>query len=1361
MPETKQYNPEQERLKNYAEKRERFAIYLTRFNEVMRKHGDRIKLLYDESDLLLGGERIESRSLDAVEINGEIERLQTWIRDYPEFVIEKIDGLERRKFKEAAFELACVAIGIKDPERGERVFVSFHPQKDEPEAEAMIKSDLLTKFHVPVAKGMLAGDIDEAIAYAREKDVIRDGASFFRKEDVWLRDNAISILDSDPLHALKIFERGYFGSNTHNEDKKWPKKDNDHSQFLSLVAKKLLLTDPDQALEIMLRGYDDPNDRDIRLISFLKQVTEKKIDLAIDGGDIFEAHRLIEAEDTKKSFSNRRYNTLRNRLYDRADLVAQIAVTKNDFIKARAAFDLIPTSSGRFYTACSDIFYDVKFDTAKVARKEEHLEQEWNAAVAEVLKDFPDIIASKMLDGRASRSASGNTGYARVDKARKSWSSESRLKIFLDLTELEHHSELAAEFLPEDFPSEAELGPARSVELKEKLFDAYKAGPRELLFIHAKYFQNQFAQLSASEFEKCFEGAEKFSSGNILGALAYIPRLDERRGNDLIDSMIGKGEFILFYEYSSAFAHLPISQEEALLKAVTKKPFKFALFHAHYKTKSALSKVDTKGVGEPLPKSVRHALIGSLVQDGPLQLITMSQNDKLDFSDYNFDEADVQIGYANIIETHADSLCNFHFMDLEELTSIAPDRAKIAELYIETKPRFGQMRQAQERVSWLGEYLPWGDSLKSLAKVQATAANVEHDPWKTDLEPLVVAMTERRVQVISLESAEDGAIVLDYVKEFGMINAPELFQVFVDLRRSKKKEDLGEVVQNQLRAFIGEKRYDKLDAPADLMNELRIKKRNLVTELLGDKGIPDGLETPLGREIFTSVTGATNWGRDERMEDVLAIWKQTLADVEMAKGAYVSGTEPIDITKVPEGYSERILELPKRKRSEKGKQELSSARKKILGAKALEIEMKRFIRTPLEYINGYDGGRRKFGDMAEDRFIEIEAVLLKKIESAQERASRLGDKAPKGLLDNLEKQKLQLESFQKYKEGAQDVFEGSEDQDNVYRLMESFAELGFKFEAADQYLKLLSVHHLIGFEQSVYTQVLDDVDMHFSMDALDADWSKKEGVFVPELVETYNDFLVNFLAEHYLNPNQEHHNVDHPAFSKALLWSLNRLWGLPQGKETEQMVKHPFAKAVRQLQDLERGETSTKDLMEVAMVPSQGVLRIFSGDTGDACFTSKHNALAKGEYPDLHAYTFVTGRDTPYERFAGSVLFVEATEVEGKESVLIVRASNPRENLIQAVDEEELIRGILEEAISVAKRRDIENVVVPLDPASASCSNRPAVARFYAKHFLNNKKVSLKKTPETEFNGYDNWNSSGNYPSVEIWTKEKGRVGEW
>ena len=110
---------------------------------------------------------------------------------------------------------------------------------------------------------------------------------------------------------------------------------------------------------------------------------------------------------------------------------------------------------------------------------------------------------------------------------------------------------------------------------------------------------------------------------------------------------------------------------------------------------------------------------------------------------------------------------------------------------------------------------------------------------------------------------------------------------------------------------------------------------------------------------------------------------------------------------------------------------------------------------------------------------------------------------------------------------------------------------------------------------------------------------------------------------------------------------------------------------------------------------------------------------------------------------------IETTTPED-ESVLMVRANNPRENLIQKVDADILIAKTLDEMKALAERRSIQHVVVPRDQASASCSNRRQVAEFYAKNYGRSQIVGLTNEPETNFNGYPNWNPQGSNRTVKI-----------
>jgi len=89
------------------------------------------------------------------------------------------------------------------------------------------------------------------------------------------------------------------------------------------------------------------------------------------------------------------------------------------------------------------------------------------------------------------------------------------------------------------------------------------------------------------------------------------------------------------------------------------------------------------------------------------------------------------------------------------------------------------------------------------------------------------------------------------------------------------------------------------------------------------------------------------------------------------------------------------------------------------------------------------------------------------------------------------------------------------------------------------------------------------------------------------------------------------------------------------------------------------------------------------------------------------------------------------------------------------IDRDSLIEEIIKYAVDVAQRRGLDLVVVPLDEAGKSSSNRPEVSNFYFSNFSQKPKVDLMNQPETNFNGYNNWDSKGNYPVVVVWKREK------
>ncbi|MBF8280544.1 MAG: hypothetical protein HW383_317 [Candidatus Magasanikbacteria bacterium] len=172
--------------------------------------------------------------------------------------------------------------------------------------------------------------------------------------------------------------------------------------------------------------------------------------------------------------------------------------------------------------------------------------------------------------------------------------------------------------------------------------------------------------------------------------------------------------------------------------------------------------------------------------------------------------------------------------------------------------------------------------------------------------------------------------------------------------------------------------------------------------------------------------------------------------------------------------------------------------------------------------------------------------------------------------------------------------------------------------------------------------------------------------------------------------------------------------------------------------------------ISLSFVPSHGLLRIYARYLAGTCTIASQEQLAAGEFPNIHCLAFVTGRNTPRERLRGCTLLIE-TKTKTGEPIIIVRANNPRQNILSDLNTEQLIRAVLDEAIIIGMRRGIKNVGLPLDASPLSSSNRREVSEYYFKNFSSAPRIELENTAETNFNGYPIWNPRGPNPAVVIW----------
>ncbi len=274
---------------------------------------------------------------------------------------------------------------------------------------------------------------------------------------------------------------------------------------------------------------------------------------------------------------------------------------------------------------------------------------------------------------------------------------------------------------------------------------------------------------------------------------------------------------------------------------------------------------------------------------------------------------------------------------------------------------------------------------------------------------------------------------------------------------------------------------------------------------------------------------------------------------------------------------------------------------------------------------------------------------------------------------------------------------------------------------------------------------------------------------VPTVEKIYavHKIAKDFIEEQYLHHMQDEHHIQHTKFSPELLEKLNSVWLQQLDKQTGSL---PITVLKNKLDKILGAETiaSTKEV-KVTMVPVSGLFYIYSGELGDACYADQHIEMARGDFPDIRAWIYVTNRGKPNEELKGTAFGVQ-TETPDESPTLLVRANNPSENFIQGVDSDAFVLSTLKEAVETAKRirqNRIENdqnlsktklaqkVVIPMDDRGQSSTNRQPVNNSYRKRFINCKKTDLENTPDTNFNDYNVWNSKGSHPCVVIWEMDE------
>ena len=609
---------------------------------------------------------------------------------------------------------------------------------------------------------------------------------------------------------------------------------------------------------------------------------------------------------------------------------------------------------------------------------------------------------------------------------------------------------------------------------------------------------------------------------------------------------------------------------------------------------------------------------------------------------------------------------------------------------------------------------PWHGTLAAIQKLQGRSANEEHDPWVHELDPLVRNATNAE-GVLDRESEGDGALLVEFIKTFGMLNLPNVSRAYFRLKK-KSFDLLPDEDKKILVELVGQKATRM--GSENLINEMRKLRFSLQTDLLRDV-IPRKIGTTLGEEIFLTLRGSTRWDRGDRPGATLKAWNQTVE-------AAVADGRAERVTVAP-GYEETSFAVAKAYRPRDGSKSADEEIEKAL-AMHLGEEDEETGRYPLGKSPLGNALSRHVSAVGMMRWATNERELLERNrhEPGDDDTTNPADSAVQILrakFSRKKKDQLELPS-----DSALTSLFDDKDDGAFVAFMEMVAETH-----DDEYLLALSALHVSQFapanliEQAA--QLADTVEAEVRQRA---------------------EFTSQYLKEHYLNPTQDPGHVGHAPFSETLRLALERAWHA-EGDETSNPILAANARvnAIRA-----RQTTVSTETVDVALVPVQGPLRIYAGDIGDACYSSQHDAMARGEYPNVRAMIFVTNRGKPKERMVGSFLLVETRLADTNERAIVLRANNPRQNLVAQLDAPSLVRQTVDAAIATARRRKIKHVGVVRDRASAASSNRESVSAFYQREYKYNAKAGLIKEPETNFNGYPIWNDEGSNPTVIVWSNE-------
>ncbi len=660
-------------------------------------------------------------------------------------------------------------------------------------------------------------------------------------------------------------------------------------------------------------------------------------------------------------------------------------------------------------------------------------------------------------------------------------------------------------------------------------------------------------------------------------------------------------------------------------------------------------------------------------------------------------------------------------------------------------------------------------TVSKILKLQDTSENAASDPWKNEFGPLITTLFE--TGVISQKNEKDLQLLVDFVGHIGMVNLPEYFSIFAACSRAETMDDLSEKTISSLETFgIETKRKNgewKYLTPKELLNEVQLRIKGMRSDLLSSR-IPQGLETRIGKEVFLNMRGSTTWERQDSISDLLSVWNRTTTD------------HPV-LGVVAPGFREALLRMPKKNRSASTEKlsdvDIETQTRELLESQ--EVKDQYSVLAEAFHIALQADSNSEFWEMKQQEIItDLQMDLtglgellartpdeLRTMVDQEEnpKSKEMLRKKAKGLIDpkariGFEKQFATLEKNLELVKSFGVAGNKIEQEQELVAVLEQLNRIGGVAGSTDV-LRQLSARHMLsimptGWQESLHEALMNDFD---------AD---------PNRIQFMSRVAKEYIEDHYLHFLQNQEHTDHTKFSPALWERLVSVWQ----QQLDKFGKFGLTNLAEKLQRITEQSDQEKAIVKMSMVPVSGLLHIYAGDIGDGCHSSQHSPIARGKFPNLKTWIYVSNRNTPQETLRGSLLGIETSLVKDGTPVLVARANNPKENFIQSIDADTFVTASLKEVIATAKRIRAERiantvsippsacrqcVAIPLDQRGASCTNRQPVADVYKQRFGSVEKVALVVNDSTSYNGYEIWDRNGFSASGKIWEIDENGKETW